>query len=251
MGDVAPCLKATHYKMPPCIVESAGFCTEHSAKSRSIGYEEEVAPTLRAGVTPAVVCKTWDARGNGDGRTANTLTGDHENRITDYTSVVVSKDTVALEGNGQRPSHRGDGYVVTDKSYTLNTTEVHGVAYGLATEASRDIDTPIAIDRAFFNQGKNALYDPQTYEDGTVPTLVAKGPSAVSYGINGDVAGTLDASYYKGCGMRQGVEREVVVTPSKYIVLRLTPTECASGSHRLSVRTAPNCPILNTISGLT
>lgn len=29
-------------------------------------------------------------------------------------------------------------------------------------------------------------------------------------GINGDIAGTLDASYYKGCGERQGVEREVV-----------------------------------------
>ena len=29
-------------------------------------------------------------------------------------------------------------------------------------------------------------------------------------GINGDVAGTLDANYYKGCGLRQGVEREVV-----------------------------------------
>lgn len=32
-------------------------------------------------------------------------------------------------------------------------------------------------------------------------------------GINGDIAGTLDASYYKGCGMRQGVEREVVAVP--------------------------------------
>ena len=42
---------------------------------------------------------------------------------------VVSDETVALEGNGQRPSHRGDGYLVTDKSYTLNSTEVHGVAY--------------------------------------------------------------------------------------------------------------------------
>ena len=29
-------------------------------------------------------------------------------------------------------------------------------------------------------------------------------------GINGDIAATIDASYYKGCGMRQGVEREVV-----------------------------------------
>lgn len=37
--------------------------------------------------------------------------------------------TICLEGNGSRPSHNGDGYIVTDKMYTLNTTEVHGVAY--------------------------------------------------------------------------------------------------------------------------
>lgn len=36
-------------------MESAGFCTEHSAKSRTIGYEEECSPTLRAGVVPAAV----------------------------------------------------------------------------------------------------------------------------------------------------------------------------------------------------
>ena len=40
---------------PPCVMESAGFCTEHSAKSRTIGYEEECSPTLRAGVVPAAV----------------------------------------------------------------------------------------------------------------------------------------------------------------------------------------------------
>jgi len=32
----------------------------------------------------------------------------------------------------------------------------------------------------------------------------------VAHCINGDKAGTLDASYYKGCGERQGIEREVV-----------------------------------------
>ena len=40
---------------PPVVMEFAGFCTEHSAKSRSIGYEEETSPTLRAGVVPAAV----------------------------------------------------------------------------------------------------------------------------------------------------------------------------------------------------
>ena len=41
---------------PPMVMELAGFCTEHSAKSRSIGYEKEMFPTLRAGVVPAAVC---------------------------------------------------------------------------------------------------------------------------------------------------------------------------------------------------
>lgn len=54
-GDTAPCLKATHYKNPPCITVSAGFCPEVSAKTRGIGYAEEQSPTLRAGAVPAKV----------------------------------------------------------------------------------------------------------------------------------------------------------------------------------------------------
>ena len=57
---------------------------------------------------------------------------------------------------------------------------------------------PVAIDRAAFNQGQNAQYDPQYYTDGTVPTLVARGPGAVAH------------------------KQEI-----HYIVRRLTPTECA------------------------
>ena len=91
---------------------------------------------------------------------------------------------VSIEGNGARPSHQGIGCSEDGKMYTLNTIERHAVAYG----------HPIAIDRAFFNQGQNAQYEPQYYEDGTVPTLVARGPSAVAV---------------------------------RYIVRRLTPTECA------------------------
>lgn len=46
------CAEAHH---PPCVMEAAGFCTEHSANARSIGYEEERSPTLRAGVVPAAI----------------------------------------------------------------------------------------------------------------------------------------------------------------------------------------------------
>ena len=45
---------------------SAGFCTEHSAQSRSIGYAEEKSPTLRAETVPAVFeSHGSDARYNG------------------------------------------------------------------------------------------------------------------------------------------------------------------------------------------
>lgn len=35
-----------------------------------------------------------------------------------------------MEGNGARPSHKGDGYSLSDISYTLNHVEQHGVCYG-------------------------------------------------------------------------------------------------------------------------
>ena len=38
---------------------------------------------------PNIVC--YDARGNGDGNTTPTLTGDHQNRVTDYTALCVGK----------------------------------------------------------------------------------------------------------------------------------------------------------------
>ena len=40
----------------------------------------------------SVLYRTYDARGNGGGETCNTLTGDHQNRITDYTSIVEETD---------------------------------------------------------------------------------------------------------------------------------------------------------------
>lgn len=47
--------------------------------------DEDVSYTLNTIDRPAV----YDARGNGDGETVPTITGDHENRVTDYTAVCV------------------------------------------------------------------------------------------------------------------------------------------------------------------
>lgn len=41
----------------------------------------------------------WDARGNGNGKKASTITGDHEGRVTDYTNIVCS---CALEAVGSK-----------------------------------------------------------------------------------------------------------------------------------------------------
>ena len=53
--ESAGTLVAQDHGHHPAVLQSAGFSTEHSAQSRSIGYEEEVSPTLRAGVVPAAM----------------------------------------------------------------------------------------------------------------------------------------------------------------------------------------------------
>lgn len=53
----------------------------------------------------------YDARGNGDGRTCPTITGDHENRITDYTTIAIERKTF----NEQSFSH----YKESDKCSTV------------------------------------------------------------------------------------------------------------------------------------
>ena len=87
-------------------------------------------------------------------------------------------------------------------------------------------DTPICIDRAFFNQGQNAQYEPQYYEDGTVPTLVARGPSAVAHGVDCRNA----TEYMEQTGSLQSSachnHNSNNVVRVKHIVRRLTPLEC-------------------------
>lgn len=63
----------------------------------------EVAKTLTSIRTdsdhvPCVVC--YDARGNGDGKISPTITGDHNSRITDYTTLVCEQKVYAI-CNGQ------------------------------------------------------------------------------------------------------------------------------------------------------
>ena len=57
--------------------------------------------------------------------------------------MAVVQPTVCLEGNGSRPSHKGDGYIESDTMYTLNTIERHGVAYSIESHPQ---DSRVNID---------------------------------------------------------------------------------------------------------
>ena len=102
----------------------------------------------------------YDARGNGNGDTVSILTGDHNNRITDYSSVVVENQPVfCLQGGGATSQNcQGAGYK-SGTSYTLNTTDVHGVVYGIGSYHS--------------NAWKSGNPDSGIYEADTAKTLDA------------------------------------------------------------------------------
>lgn len=51
-------------------------------------------------------------------------------------STVSTPPSFPIEGNGFRESHRDDGYNESDVSFTLNSVEQHGVAYGISAYES-------------------------------------------------------------------------------------------------------------------
>lgn len=154
-----------------------------------------------------------------------------------------------IEGNGTRPSHKGDGYKESDVMYTLNATEQHAVAFAdvHATLSANDgpkgpssqmmgnpeenfvAEPSFGIGRPAMNQGYNAKFSFQIEEE-VEPTLVAAGASGVAHPVyctskssfhtsaEENMAGTLVASDYKD---------PPIVNEPQYIVRRLTPTECA------------------------
>lgn len=193
-GDIGNGIKADDRKRNCLTAYSFDSLSSNSMKSKnpfSGCRVVEVSKTLDTG-TPdpsknqggiAIVQKVvvYDTRGNGDGETCPTITGDHNNRVTDYTALCNEKTLVyCLQGNGidraDTAGCNGKGWR-EDKCYTLNTIDRPAVCYAV---------------QAF---GEDVQSDkPQFYTDGICPTLIARDPAAVQI---------------------------------RYMVRRLTPTECA------------------------
>lgn len=219
---------------------------------------ETVAGTLTAGQndtvrgdTPLIVSYSFDARGNGDGETVG-ITGDHNRRITDYTSVVVEGRAKVYE------SHPMDSRVkeVGEVSPTISTKRHKGAA-----------DTPLVLEgkHAYSLQGntidRNAKQNGLGVCEGIAHTLNSVDRHGVAYCVgNGQLnqmsmaeqANTLDCMHDKqAVVIAAGVDcRNMNEYPElyptlqakpnggqslnfsgacrvQYIVRRLTPTECA------------------------
>lgn len=99
-----------------CYGISAYNCNAMKSSNPHSGiYEATTSRTLDLnGGNPAcnqggmiVVC--YDARGNGEGGVSPTITGDHENRVTDYTAVVCYSQTSFAQYAEQNPLLRASG----------------------------------------------------------------------------------------------------------------------------------------------
>ena len=103
----------------------------------------------------------------------------------------------SLSGDSAESGQEGEG-----TSETLERHTYEASSYTLKVRGGAEFD------RYGKRAGKGALI--QTELSGTLGVSQDQTLITLVEGINGDVAGTLDANYYKGCGEREGTEREVV-----------------------------------------
>ena len=262
--DVTATLRAEAHH-PPCVMESAGFCTEHSSKSRSIGYEEETSPTLRAGVVPAAVAlenhptdsrvkiaedgkvQTLTSRMGTGGNNVPLVMGNHVRAYgisakesnamksdNPHSGIYVAKTSRTIDGNGGNPSCNQGGIAVVE-SYAIQGSMIgrdnkNGPqGDGINEEVSFTLNT---VDRHAVYAMTTGSFT-QVAED-KAPTVLArdyKDPTAVCYGIGRDTF-----NQGKNAKFAPTFEEELQPTlvakgpgaiQSGYTVRRLTPTECA------------------------
>ena len=101
---------------------------------------------------------------------------------TGATTRQSSADTPSASvGSGSRM--RGFGDYISDDTASAIKARDHKDATDLVIEQDNQLTTenrPILIDRAAFNQGENALYQPHISDDPISPSLVAQGPHAIA-----------------------------------------------------------------------
>lgn len=178
------------------------------------------SPTLRAeahGNAPYVINKktlVYDTRGNGAGETVPTITGDHNNRVTDYTCLAITRCYDIGEARLRTPSE----YI--EKSPTITArcgtggNNVPGVVYCLQGNGIDRADTAGCNGKGW---KEDTSYTLNTIDK---PAVVCAQKSYTEFKDESTL------STLKATGGSYGGGSENIVVKN-YIVRRLTPTECA------------------------
>lgn len=200
--DVTCTLRAEAHH-PPCVLESAGFCTEHSAKSRDIGYEEETSPTIRAGTVPAAVMfenHSQDTRYTGPVEKAPTVLSTYGTGGNNQPFVIETPKTLKIRSGCDGG---GKGALVQDnKSATLSCNNDQTVfvpqAYGICSKDSNSMksDNP--------NSGFYKAETSRTIDTSNQSPCKNQGGIAV-VSIQGSMIGRKDENGPQGDGINEDV----------------------------------------------
>lgn len=123
--------------------------------------------TAAAGMSGNNQPVVFDARGNGDGETVCTITGDHENRVTDYTALLT------MQGFGDY-METGVASACKSRDYK-DATDL--VVSGIDARNGEEV---YAIDHAITTGGNCTAQGPCVYKN-IEATLKSSGVHAVSY----------------------------------------------------------------------
>lgn len=131
-----------------CFPDVTGTLTARIDGSPAPGHMSQIVTVPKADKASS---KIYDARGNGDGETACTITGDHNNRVTDYT-CLISEPMVMATGQGNAEISQGI-------SSTLNCNHEQPIVFGLDSEQNAMVDK-IGTIRAHCSGGaENNVYN--------------------------------------------------------------------------------------------
>jgi len=245
---------------------AGGFCTEHSADSRGIGYEDERAPTLRAGVIPGVaiefnptdsrikiredgVCQTLLSRMGTGGNQVPLVFGisaDQSNAMLSenpHAGIYEADTSRTLDCNGGSPACNQGGMIVVEPvAFTQNqrdeVRELGGQSGTISASPGTHHQTYIAQQRnpsycmttGNFTQLGEEKTPPIMARDYKDPPVIGKDEPVYSLDRACFNAGQ-NAQYRMNIGEEKAPTLvaegpSAVAAPTDYLVRRLTPGEC-------------------------
>ena len=199
---------------PPVVLESAGFCTEHSAKARSVGYEKEIAPTLRAGTVPAALScfsnHSQDTRYTGPEEISQTISSTFGQGGNNQPFVVESHafGICSAKSNAMKSDNPNSGFYEADTSRTIDTSSQSPVRNqgGMAVvQPIKNYDVRLTTEGT--KNARSNVYETElarTIDTGGIAPNANQGGIAV-VAVQGSMIGRKDENGPQGSGVNEDV----------------------------------------------